>query len=117
VSGHELVGAAEAGDPDAVLIFENFARMLGIALAGYVNVFEPDRVAIGGGLSRASGLFLDRAMQEAQARALPALWRRTTIALAEGGAQAGVIGAAVLAAQELASDTARSETPATERAE
>ena len=67
----------------------NFARMLGIAIAGYVNVFEPGRLAIGGGLSRASHLFLDRAIQEAAARALPALWRRTRIALAEGGADAG----------------------------
>ena len=53
--------AAEDGDPDALLIFDNFARMLGVAIAGYVNVFEPDRLTIGGGLSRASHLFLDRA--------------------------------------------------------
>jgi glucokinase len=117
VSGHELVEAAKAGDPDAQLIFENFARMLGIALAGYVNVFEPDRLALGGGLSSASDLFLDRAVQEAQARALPALWRRTTIALAQCGPEAGVIGAGVLAAQELASDTATPHPSATERAE
>jgi glucokinase len=119
VSGRELVRVAEAGDPDALLIFENFARMLGIALAGYVNVFEPGRFAIGGGLSRASDLFLDRAMQEAQARALPALWRRTTIELAQGGAHAGVIGAAVLAAQELDRDTEPEPTqsPVTEGAE
>jgi glucokinase len=117
VSGRELVTVAEEGDPDALLIFENFARMLGIGVAGYVNVFEPDRLAVGGGLSRASGLFLDRALQEAQARALPALWRRTTVALAQGGADAGVIGAAVLAAQELGRDTAVTHPPATERAE
>jgi glucokinase len=91
--------------------------MLGIALAGYVNVFEPDRLAVGGGLSRASDLFLDRAMQEAQARALPALWRRTTVALAQGGAHAGAIGAAVLAAQELDRDTDSRQSPVTERAE
>ena len=102
VSGRELVEAAEAGDADALLIFDNFGRMLGIALAGYVNVFEPDRLTIGGGISRASHLFFDRAIQEADARALPALLRRTNIALAEGGADAGVIGAAVLAAQEVA---------------
>jgi glucokinase len=101
VSGREVVTAAEAGDRDALLIFETFARMLGIALAGYVNVFEPDRLALGGGLSRASDLFFDRAVQEAETRALPALWRRTTIALAQGGADAGVIGAGVLAAQEV----------------
>jgi hypothetical protein len=46
-------------------------------------------------------------VQEANARALPALLRRTTIALAEGGADAGVIGAAVLAAQEVAARNLR----------
>jgi glucokinase len=108
VSGPELVEAAEEGDPDALFIFGNFARMLGVAIAGYINVFEPDRLTIGGGLSRASHLFLERAIQEANARALPALRKRTTIALAEGRADAGVIGAAVLAAQEVGlRDTAR----------
>jgi glucokinase len=117
VSGRQVVAAAEAGDPDALLVFGNFARMLGVAMAGYVNVFEPDRLALGGGLSRASDLFLDRAVQEAGARALPALWRRTTIALAEGGADAGVIGAGVLAALEVDRDTAQPHATATERAE
>jgi glucokinase len=121
VSGPELVEAAEGGDPDALFIFDNFARMLGVAIAGYINVFEPDRLTIGGGLSRASHLFLDRAVQEANARALPALLKRTRIALAEGGADAGVIGAAVLAAQEVAGeslrDTPRPHATTTERAE
>jgi glucokinase len=117
VSGRELVSAAEARDPDALLIFENFGRMLGIAIAGYVNVFEPDRLCIGGGLSRACHLYLERAEQEAAARALPALWRRVTIAMAEGGADAGVIGAGVLAALETHRDTPQSHLTATERAE
>jgi glucokinase len=124
VSGHELVAAADAGDPDALLLFENFGRMLGIGLAGYVNVFEPHRLAVGGGLSRAAHLFFDRAEREAATRALPALWRRTTIALAEGGADAGVIGAGVLAAQEVRSatvgpprDTEQAKATATEGAE
>ena len=102
VSGRELVAAAEDGDPDALLLMENFGRMLGIGIANYVNVFEPSRLAIGGGLSRASHLFFDRAVQEAASRSLPALWKRVEVALAEGGADAGVIGAGVLATQELA---------------
>jgi glucokinase len=104
VSGRELVSAADARDPDALLLMERFARMLGVGIATYVNVFEPERLAIGGGLSRASHLFFDRAVREAGSRALPALWRRVSIALAEGGADAGVIGAGVLAALEIAAD-------------
>jgi glucokinase len=101
VSGRELVHAAEDGDPDSLLVFERFARMLGIGVAGYVNVFQPEQLVIGGGLSRASHLYLERAVREAAARALPALWRRVQISLARGGTDAGVIGASVLAAQEV----------------
>lgn len=119
VSGRELVAAADDGDPDALLLIENFARMLGVGIATFVNVFEPDRLAIGGGLSRASHLFLDRAVQEAGARALPALWKRVTIALAQGGADAGVIGAGVLAALEIARDrdTEKAQVTTTEEIE
>jgi glucokinase len=102
VSGRELVAAADEGDPDALLIVDNFARMLGVGIAAYVNVFEPERVAIGGGLSRVSRLFLPRAEQEAASRALPAIWERVTIEVAQGGTDAGVIGAGVLAALEIA---------------
>jgi glucokinase len=113
LSGPELVAAAEERDPDALLLVENFARMLGIGIANYVNVFEPSRLAIGGGLSRASHLFLDRAVREAGARALPALWTRVHVALAEGGADAGVIGAGLLAALELERDRDTGRTKAT----
>jgi glucokinase len=101
VSGLDVVEAARAGDTDALLVFDRFARMLGNAIAGYVNVFQPHELVIGGGLSRASDLYLDRAVLEAGSRALPALWKRTTVSLARGGADAGVIGAGVLAAQEI----------------
>jgi glucokinase len=104
VSGRELVASAEDGDPDALRLMDNFARILGVGIATCVNVFEPERLAIGGGISRVSHLFLDRAVHEAGARALPALWKRVTIALAEGGADAGVIGAGVLAGLEIARD-------------
>ena len=113
LSARRLVAAADDGDQDALLIMDNFGRMLGIGIANYVNVFQPVRLAIGGGLSRASHLFLDRAIQEAGARTLPALWKRATVALAEGGADAGVIGAGLLAALEVERDRDTDLTKAT----
>jgi glucokinase len=115
LSTHQLGAAAEAGDPDALLVLENFARMLGVGIATCVNVFEPSRLAIGGGLSRASHLFLDRAVQEAASRALPALWKRVKVVLAEGGADSGVIGAGLLAALELSRDRDTAQTKVTTR--
>jgi glucokinase len=117
VSGHALVAAAREGDADALRVFDRFARMLGVAVAGYVNVFEPEYIVIGGGLSNASDLYLDRAVDEAGSRALPALWRRVTVSLARGGSDAGVVGAGVLAAQEWARDTAAQGTTSIQGAE
>lgn len=102
VTGKRCVtAAAEEGDADALRLLERLGTNLGIGIAGYVNVFEPEHFVIGGGLSRAADLFLERAIDEAAARALPALWKRVSVSLARGGADAGVIGAGVLAAQEL----------------
>jgi glucokinase len=113
VKGREAVEAAQRGDPDAQSVLDRLGTNLGIAIAAYVNVFEPEHLVVGGGLSRAADLFLERAREEAASRALPALWERVNVGLARGGADAGVIGAGVLAAQELkgeARDTAGTTT-------
>jgi glucokinase len=67
-------------------------------------------VVIGGGLSAASDLFLEAAETEFRARALPAAAARARISVAKAGNDAGVIGAGLLAAQELglSGDTAGS---------
>jgi glucokinase len=119
VDGREVVKAADEGDPDALRIFDRFARMLGIGIANFVNVFEPQLLVIGGGLSRVSHLFLEQAEHEAASRALPALWERVSVGVARGGSHAGLIGAGVLAAQELqlsGRDTGRETAPTTEGA-
>ena len=107
VTGREAVAAAQEGDPEARLLFERLGTWLGIGIAGYVDVFEPELMVIGGGLSRAADLFLERAREEAASRALPALWERVKLTLASGGADAGVIGAGLLAAHETGRDTAQ----------
>lgn len=101
VSGRDAVAAAEDGDSEALGVFERHGRWLGLGIAGVINTFQPEHVVIGGGLSRAADLFLDSACREAAKHTLPALWERASVGLARAGAEAGVIGAGVLAAQEL----------------
>jgi glucokinase len=102
VRGRDVVAAANEGDEDALGLMSTLGRWLGVAIASFQNVFEPEHIVIGGGLSGAADLFLPAAKHEAAARALPALARRMRISLARAGAEAGVIGAGLLAAQELA---------------
>jgi glucokinase len=112
MSGRDAVAAAKAGDSDVLAAWDSLAKDLGVAIASMVNAFEPERLVIGGGLSRAADLFLDTACAEARGRALPRLFERVQIGLAQGGADAGVIGAGVLAERELrrTGNTARGTT-------
>jgi glucokinase len=116
VEGKAVVEAADAGDPLALGLFDRLGMLLGVGLSSTINVFEPQHIVVGGGLSRASRFFFDRAVREARARALPALAARVQISLAKGGTESGVMGAGLLALHEHENgkgDT--SEATATER--
>ena len=113
VRGHHVVDAARQGEEDAIELLAVLGRRLGVGIASFVNIFEPEHVVIGGGLSAAADLFLDTARDEAAARALPALFERVQISVARAGNDAGVIGAGLLAAQELglSGDTSKPRSP------
>jgi glucokinase len=101
IDGRDAIDLAREGDPDAVALLEHYAENLGVGLSNAINAFEPELIVIGGGLSAAADLFLDRAWDEASRRALPALFEGVRLAVARAGAEAGVIGAGLMAAQEI----------------
>jgi glucokinase len=100
VTGREVVEYARKGDPDSIRLMDRFAENLGVGLSNAVNAYEPELIVIGGGLSGAADLFLEKAWEEARTRALPALFARVRVQVARAGAKAGVIGAGLMAAQE-----------------
>jgi glucokinase len=115
VKGKEVVDAARAGDKEALRLLDELGTWLGVGIASLVNIFEPEHIVIGGGLGSAADLFIDRAVAEAGARALPAGFARVRVSVAKGGADAGTLGAGLLAANEYAlargeGDTAPSST-------
>ncbi len=114
VRGRDVVAAArDHEDEDALKLLERLGTFLGVGLSGAINTFEPEYIVIGGGLSQGADLFLPRAREEAKARALPALADQVQIVLAQGGPNAGLIGAGLLAAQELRADPAMAARPDT----
>lgn len=90
---------ARAGDADAIQVFATAGRWLGVAVASFTNVFDPDVVVIGGGVSAAGELLLGPARDEYQRRALPPT-RRAPLVAAQMGNDAGMVGAGILAAEE-----------------
>jgi len=91
-----LLDQAKRGDADCVAAVERVGRHVGVAIASYVNIFNPEVVVIGGGLAEVGDLLLGPAEREAAARALPSGWSRVRVAPAELGNKAGVLGAAAL---------------------
>jgi glucokinase len=100
VTGHDVVDGAKAGDADALRVLDIVGQRLGIGIANAINLFDPQEIVIGGGVSTAGELLLDPAREVAERYTVPGLGRHTTIRLARHGAQAGVLGAAMVAAQE-----------------
>jgi glucokinase len=105
VAGPDVVHAAKDGDPVAIAAVERLGQRLGVGIASLVNVFDPEVVAIGGGVSTAGELLLSPAREVARGFILPGVGTETQIRLARSGPEAGVRGAALLASQELARET------------
>lgn len=101
ITGPRIVEAARQGDAVAREVIAVIGRHLGTLFSSLANIFDPDVIVVGGGVSAAGDLLLDPARRELAARALPPMNRRVRVTVAELGADAGMIGAATLAREEL----------------
>lgn len=101
ITGATVTKAALAGDEVAREVVALIGRRLGAALTSYANIFEPDVIVVGGGVATAGDLLLDPAREIVRERGLIPM-RDTPIHLAQMGPDAGMIGAATMAAEELA---------------
>ena len=96
VLGEDVTRLAQEGDEASISVLEETGRWLGIGLAGFVNIFNPEVIAIGGGASRAGELILESAREEAQLRAHSPSRDLVKIEEATLGPESGVLGAAAL---------------------
>lgn len=88
--------AAKRGDKTAKHVVEKSAAYLGTGVANIINAFNPQKVVIGGGVSRAGKSWLALVRDEARKRAMKPLYEAVDIVLSELGDDVGVIGAATL---------------------
>jgi glucokinase len=89
-----VIDLAKAGDEHAVEAMRRVGRHLGVGIANYVNIFDPEVVVVGGGVSAAGDLLLGPAREESQRRSLPSSGSVARLVIAELGNDAGVLGAA-----------------------
>ena len=97
IDGAIIAKAAEDGDQVALKVMDTIAERLGIGLASLINIFNPGRIVLGGGVSNAWSLLEDKVWETIDERAIESLASEAEIILAELGSDVGVAGAVATA--------------------
>ncbi|MEO8435218.1 MAG: ROK family protein [Pyrinomonadaceae bacterium] len=100
-SAKEVYDVGMKGDTLAAEVLERMGAFLGIGIANLVNLLNPEVIVIGGRVANAWQLFADHMHREVLARAFSLPAQNVRIVPAECGDDAGLLGAARLAFDEL----------------
>ncbi len=102
VRGEHVTRAASDGDADAIAVLRDFAWWVALGVSNLENLLDPETVVIGGGLADAGELLL-APTREAYGRLVLGFEHRPAVSIvaAELGAEAGAIGAGLLALDSL----------------
>ncbi len=96
ITPYIVAEAAKQGDVVAKKIFEIVGGYIGIGLASVVNLLNPEKVVIGGGVADAGDLLFNPIKKTLSERTMPIQGAAVEIVHAELGNTAGVIGASLL---------------------
>lgn len=99
----ELGKLAQAGDREALAFWESYGKSLGAGLASLIYILTPEAVIIGGGISASAKFFLPTTVREIEKRVVSPSRPNLQLLTAALGNQAGMLGAAKLAWDEVIS--------------
>jgi glucokinase-like ROK family protein len=100
VSAEMVANAAKKGDSFAWNVFDKAAEYLGLGIAALINLFSPEAVVIGGGVSQVGDILFDKVRKTVNARALNKIAKDVVIRPATFGMKAAVMGAVSLILSE-----------------
>ncbi|GJG87527.1 glucokinase [Gemmatimonadetes bacterium T265] len=103
VTAEDVVRLAREGDPAARVLLDAEARWLGVGFASLIHLFSPERVVMGGGVSRAFDL-LEGGVHAVIERTVMPPFRGVRVVRAELDGDSGLVGAAALALDQRAAD-------------
>lgn len=104
ITGPAVTAAAARGDALALAAYESVGSWLGVGMAGLVAAFDPELLVVGGGVSTAGDLLLGPARTALEASLVGRHHRDVPrIVTTAFGAEAGVVGASLLARRLISS--------------
>lgn len=96
VTARMVVDAAKANDPVALKVFDEYVYYLSKTIVMVINIIDPEVVVLGGGVSKAGSFLIDAVNTKIKNYLLYRTSKYPDILIAKLGADAGVIGAAML---------------------
>jgi glucokinase-like ROK family protein len=116
VTAEDVAAAASRGDLVAQQIIAEAGAQLGVAIAGLVNLINPNMVVVSGGVAEIGDLFLEPVRREVHRRSLPASAHTAQITTALLGRRSVVLGAVVQALSIALHNIADNKTPSPQAA-
>jgi len=93
-NAYEVAEAARRGDMVSIDVFLEAGKLLGYGVANLVSLFDPEVVVIGGGLAKASDLYLDALRKVMKERAQPIAGSKVRVVVSRLGGDANLLGMA-----------------------
>lgn len=95
ISGKSVFSAAKEGDASVLSAIDEYTDILSEGLTNIINIFQPEVLVIGGGISGAGDCFLPATIEKVQGKIYSkASKKNTKIYAAKFGNDAGIVGAA-----------------------
>lgn len=102
IKTHMISDAYDLGDQVAIEVMKETGTLLGYGLASVINLLNPEMLIVGGGVAQAGERLLGPVRETALGHAMKLHGSTCRIVQAKFGSRAGMIGAAVYAADRLA---------------
>jgi len=98
----DVAAGARAGEPRAVAVWDETVEALACGVTSIVNLFDPEMVVIGGGVSATGEQLLAPVRERVHAQAMSPAGSTVEIVTAALGDRVGVVGAAAIAIERTA---------------
>lgn len=84
ITTYEIIKATRAGDELAQFVIDEACYALGVVCAWCTNIFNPNWIILGGGISHAAyDLLIDKTLESMRLRALPQIYEAVTVSLSQ----------------------------------
>jgi glucokinase len=97
LSAEDVFQAGQQGEAEAAALIERAGHYFGIGLASLINIFNPQAIVIGGGLTNIGEAILGPAMETARERSFAQSFSDVTIIRSALGDRAAALGAIAIA--------------------